>query len=449
MSVCCGGQVSGCQSEMASTRSSRALRYVCRPIDMTSAIHRNGAGRTNVSKYAIPVIVVLLASLCIVNAFGAILALQQSPVGIEGSERTTGALLPETDSAGRSAPTDTVGHPEIDGIPILLLLLPLGGVADDWVPLAAIVTEVLLAGVTLGMVGLWISERDATSRIRALGAGVETLRTNGLRSTRLPVTGNDKISGLAGEINLMLDRLEHSQHELEESRDRYQLLFNSGNDFLLVCAIGNEGTPYRILDANALTCQHLGYSREELKIIAPQSVIEMRSDFAREGYRFHTADLITKEGDRVPVEVSTHRIRLGGTAAVLAIARDTTERRRTEKELMEYRYRLEELVTQRTNELRMANEHLRKEINERKEIERQRMEAYWQIEKNIEQFAVLTDHIRHPLQVIRAMADLIEDDRTDKIIEQVDRTKAILKQLDEGWIESEKIREYLKRHPLS
>jgi len=75
---------------------------------------------------------------------------------------------------------------------------------------------------------------------------------------------------------------------------------------------------------------------------------------------------------------------------------------------MNYRYHLEELVTQRTGELRIANENLKWQIRERERIEQDWMEAYRQIERNIEQFAVLTDHIRNPLQVIQGMADLIE-----------------------------------------
>lgn len=364
----------------------------------------------NPVRYALPVIVVLLATFCSVHAIGSLLPVEQATV------------------------------------PVLLQVLSAGLSGETWAPVAFVVFEVLLVGVALGLVGVWFSENEIASRIGEMGASVKTIRTDRSFLSRLPVNGDDRISRLASEINLMLDHLERSQAELQESRDRYQLLFNSGNDFLLVYAVGNDGTPCRILDANSITCRHLGYTREELSRAPPRSVIDIRNSSGLEDHYLHAAELISRRGNRTPVEVTTHRISLGGTAAVLAIARDTTQRRQAEKELMEYRYRLEELVTKRTNELRIANEHLRKEIKERRGVERQRMEAYWQIEKNIEQFAVLTDHIRHPLQVIQAMADLIDDERTAKITEQVERTEAILKQLDEGWVASEKIREYLKRN---
>lgn len=329
----------------------------------------------------------------------------------------------------------------------LLVIAFLPGLPEGvWGSPAVLLTEILLIGIAFGLLGVWLKERDVAARLAGMDADIEAIRTGGEAPAHLPAGGDDPIAEFAGGINLMLDELERSRRELQESRDRYHLLFTSGNDFLLVCAVGKEGTPYRILDANALACRCLGYTREELLTVAPQSVIIIRSDFARDERRLHSADLIPKQGERIPVEATIHRISLKGTPAILIIARDVTERRRAEKELMDYRYRLEELVTQRTSELRIANENLKREIKERERMELERTEAYRQIERNIEQFAVLTDHIRNPLQVIQGMADLIDDERADKIREQVGQIKAILRQLDDGWVESEKVREYLVRY---
>jgi len=330
--------------------------------------------------------------------------------------------------------------------PLLALALPSGLPGDVQISLGTLLAELLLVGIAFGVLGIWLKERDVATRIAGMDASIEGIRTANSLPPSLPAIGADPVSRFVDEVNLMLDEFERSRQELQESRDRYRLLFDSGNDFLLVCAVGREGTPYRILDANALACRSLGYAREELFALAPRSVILIRSDFKRNDRRLHSADLIPREGERIPVEASIHRITLGGTPAILIIARDVTERRRAEKELMDYRYRLEELVTQRTEELRAANESLRREIRERERIERERMDAYRQIERNIEQFAVLTDHIRNPLQVVQGMADLIEDERAEKIREQVRQIKAILRQLDEGWVESEKVREYLERY---
>ncbi|MDV2481385.1 PAS domain S-box protein [Methanoculleus sp. Wushi-C6] len=329
-------------------------------------------------------------------------------------------------------------------LPAFALLPGLPG--EVWASPVAMLAGLFVFGIAFGLLGVWLKERDVAARIAGIGAEVEAAREGGGAPARLPADGSDPVAAFAGGINLMLEDLEHSRQELRESRDRYRLLFDSGNDFLLVCAVGREGTPYRILDANALACRCLGYSREELLAVAPQAVILIRSDGTRDDHRLHSADLMPRYGERIPVEATIHRISLDGAPAALIIARDVTERRQAEKELIEYRYRLEELVTQRTNELRAANESLRREIRERERIEREKAEAYRQIERNIEQFAVLTDHIRNPLQVVQGMADLIEDERAAQIREQVGRIKEILRQLDDGWVESEKVREYLKRY---
>jgi len=90
-----------------------------------------------------------------------------------------------------------------------------------------------------------------------------------------------------------------------------------------------------------------------------------------------------------------------------------------------------------------------RDISERRSYEDMRLQAFEQIEQNIEQFAVLADHIRLPLQVICGMADLIEDKTaSEKIQEQVKRINGIIKQLDEGWVDSREIREFLRRNEL-
>jgi len=90
-----------------------------------------------------------------------------------------------------------------------------------------------------------------------------------------------------------------------------------------------------------------------------------------------------------------------------------------------------------------------RDISDRKRYEDMRLQAFSQIEQNIEQFAVLADHIRLPLQVILGTADLTDDtNAAEKIRRQVERINRIVKQLDEGWVESREIREFLRRNEL-
>ncbi|MCQ8894650.1 MAG: PAS domain-containing protein [Methanolinea sp.] len=87
-----------------------------------------------------------------------------------------------------------------------------------------------------------------------------------------------------------------------------------------------------------------------------------------------------------------------------------------------------------------------RDVTKAQQIEEEKRRAYEQIEKNIEQFAVLGDHIRNPIQVIIGLADLEGGPFAEKIREQardIDRTVA---QLDQGWVESEKIREFIRKY---
>jgi len=86
------------------------------------------------------------------------------------------------------------------------------------------------------------------------------------------------------------------------------------------------------------------------------------------------------------------------------------------------------------------------DITARKQMESVKREALEQIEKNIEQFAILGDHIRNPLAVIVGLSSLAPGDVTDKIILQAREIDRIVTQLDMGWIESEKVREFIKRY---
>lgn len=89
------------------------------------------------------------------------------------------------------------------------------------------------------------------------------------------------------------------------------------------------------------------------------------------------------------------------------------------------------------------------DINRYKMAEALKEAAFSRIEQNMEQFAILGDHVRHPLQVILARADLMADEEAaEKIREQVRRIDGYVKALDQGWIESRKIREFLRRNEM-
>jgi len=86
------------------------------------------------------------------------------------------------------------------------------------------------------------------------------------------------------------------------------------------------------------------------------------------------------------------------------------------------------------------------DITDRKQMEIVKRKALEQIEHNIEQFAILGDHIRNPLAVIMGLSSLAPGEISDKIILQAREIDRIVTQLDRGWVESEKVNDFIKRH---
>lgn len=87
-----------------------------------------------------------------------------------------------------------------------------------------------------------------------------------------------------------------------------------------------------------------------------------------------------------------------------------------------------------------------RDITRAKMMEEEKRLAYEQIEKNIEQFAILGDHLRNPVQVIVGLADLEGGPFAQKIHQQTAEIDRTITQLDRGWIESEKIRDFIRKY---
>lgn len=86
------------------------------------------------------------------------------------------------------------------------------------------------------------------------------------------------------------------------------------------------------------------------------------------------------------------------------------------------------------------------DITERILAEQMRRETYAQLGKNIEQFAILGDHIRNPLQVIVGYAEMIDDPFAEKILDESRRIDGFITELDRGWLRSANVRQFLLKH---
>jgi diguanylate cyclase (GGDEF)-like protein/PAS domain S-box-containing protein len=162
------------------------------------------------------------------------------------------------------------------------------------------------------------------------------------------------------------DKQRHeAEMALQASEERYRELFENAID--MIYTLDLEG---QLTSVNKAAERITGFSRGELinkklaDILAPESLDVARRmsqrQAAGEGRTTAELEVIAKTGQRVALEVSTRLIyREGKPAAVQGIARDVTERKRTEAALQQANQKLEAWVVeleQRTREMTLLSE---------------------------------------------------------------------------------------------
>ncbi|BBJ24364.1 response regulator [Candidatus Nitrotoga sp. AM1P] len=143
-------------------------------------------------------------------------------------------------------------------------------------------------------------------------------------------------------------------------------------------------------------------------------------------------------------EASVVRDESGRSLFLQGILVDITESKQIEAELRQHRWRLEELVAKRTDELAEANRHLRQDIVERKRVQAELINAKAAAEKaNLTKsnfLSSMSHELRTPLNAILGFAQLLEIGSPTPTPTQMTRLKEIL---HGGWYLLELINEIL------
>jgi len=160
-----------------------------------------------------------------------------------------------------------------------------------------------------------------------------------LESTRLTVK-SDGTTTIRVAISDITD-IRQAEEALVESEERYRLLLQNAHDMIFVHEITGEG-PGKFLEVNDKICITLGYTREELLAMNVRDIdvpeqneripAILKDLFTNHHVTFET-EQFTKDGCRVPVEISAALFDVRGRPTVLAIVRDVTERKRAEEAL--------------------------------------------------------------------------------------------------------------------
>lgn len=191
------------------------------------------------------------------------------------------------------------------------------------------------------------SDTDSAIQAVALGVFRYVRKPFDLKALGTDIASALETNRLRRDLKRRTDELYRSNRAVAVSEERFRLLFNSGNDAVFVYPLSSEGISDKFIEVNDVACRWLGYSREELlqlsvgDLYSPRSLEGLPARTSRllaNKYFLSELELVSRDGRHIAAEVSARLFELEDRLAVMAIARDITERRRNEKE----RARLEE-----------------------------------------------------------------------------------------------------------
>ncbi|OPX74993.1 MAG: sensory histidine kinase AtoS [Methanoregulaceae archaeon PtaU1.Bin059] len=163
------------------------------------------------------------------------------------------------------------------------------------------------------------------------------------RLSAVAVPGDDgTIEYFDGILEDITDQM-RTKEAISESENRYRLLLQNANDAIFVYEM-TAGEPGKYIEVNERASRLTGYSREELLQMTPSDLDTRREreradslvrDTSVPGQEVYPTEIITKGGQKIPVEISATTFDLEGTPTVLTFVRDVTERKRAESALSE------------------------------------------------------------------------------------------------------------------
>lgn len=196
-----------------------------------------------------------------------------------------------------------------------------------------------MLGLIPSFVAFLFIERVVLSRLDRLSKDVRRIGANADASARLPVTGNDELSGLASTINEMLTGQEQYQRKIQESEELFKTLSESSQTGIYIVQEG------RFQFCNPQFPILTGYSLEELvgmesyRLVFPEDRNAARENAVQmlKGRRFYPYEfrILTKNGEIKWMMETVSSIRYQGKQATLGNSVDITEYKKVNEALRE------------------------------------------------------------------------------------------------------------------
>ncbi len=190
-------------------------------------------------------------------------------------------------------------------------------------------------GIVFVLLIMFILQKLVLSRLARLNSDVSSIAASGDVSARVPMSGSDELSHLAGSMNSMLEALQRSHEELKEGEARYRAVVEQTSEAILLV----DTETRRLLQTNAAAETLLGYGPNELQDLTLGDIVaDGETPATHTTGRLRQASerrYIRKDGSLVHVEVSDSHITYGGRDVLCVVARDVTDRKRADTLLQE------------------------------------------------------------------------------------------------------------------
>ena len=222
----------------------------------------------------------------------------------------------------------------------------------------------------------------------------------------------DQSQRYVAELEKRITERKQAEVALRESEERYRELFENARDAIYVHDL--DGTYIRV---NKAAERLSGYPREEIvghnfwEFIAPDHIKHVREHFctklAQQGETTYECDVISKDGRRVPVEVSSRAIYENGiVVGVQGMARDITERKWAQDALQMFS---RQLIDAQEDERRRIARELHDQIGQVLTAVKMNLYTVQQVCSSSETRSYVKDNIEAVDEALRLVRDLSVD----------------------------------------
>jgi PAS domain S-box-containing protein len=210
-----------------------------------------------------------------------------------------------------------------------------------------------------------------------------------------------------------------SERILRSSEKKFREFFYNANDIIFVHSLEKTGEWTRLIEVNDIACERTGYSREELLSMPPDGLFttefiallpELQSTIQKMNHVTYEMEYVSKDGNKVIIEMNSHKFTVDGEDVVLTIGRDIEERKFFEKELKKKNEGLQDAIT-------------RLQATQSRLIQQEQLAGIGQLAAGV------AHEMNNPLAYAMSNCDLLKDD-LDQLLENFTEYKLFNEKLE-------------------